>query len=150
MGQKGLTDAQAENLRLEFGKNVLPVKGGTPLVLIFLAQFKSPLIYILVIIAIISFLFQKYIDVALIISVVLLNSFMGFFQEYRAQKTLVALRNILKPKIIAIRNGQRKEIEISELVPGDIVVIGSGDKIPADGFLFWAGFGIINIDIYYL
>ncbi|HPO75328.1 MAG TPA: HAD-IC family P-type ATPase, partial [Candidatus Pacearchaeota archaeon] len=67
--------------------------------------------------------------------VIVVNVLMGFFQEYNAKKTLTALKKILKPKAIVIRNGERKEIEAKELVPGDLVVLGSGDRVPADGKL---------------
>jgi len=98
-----------------------------------LSQFKSPLIYILLAAVVIYAYLKEYMDVALIGIVVVLNSIMGFFQEYNAQKTLVALRNILKPKALVIRNGERKEIDIKKLVPGDLVVLTAGNKVPADG-----------------
>ncbi len=132
---QGLSEAETVKLRKEFGENLVPSKEGDSWFFILINQFKSPLIYILIVIAVLSAIFGKYIDVLLIGFVIILNSAMGFFQEYKAQKTLIALRKIIKPIAIVIRDGQRKEIENSQLVPGDIVVLGSGDKIPADGVL---------------
>ncbi|KKS67484.1 MAG: ATPase, P-type (Transporting), HAD superfamily, subfamily IC [Parcubacteria group bacterium GW2011_GWC2_42_6] len=132
---QGLSEAEAIKLRKEFGQNVISLKEGDSWFFILINQLKSPLIYILVAIAALSAIFGKYMDVLLIGFVVILNSAMGFFQEYKAQKTLIALRRILKPTALVIRDGRQQEIEISQLVPGDLVVLGSGDKIPADGVL---------------
>lgn len=129
----GLLENQVIELRAKFGENSFLEKEDTSWVLIFLSQFKSPLVYTLVVVSAISFFLKDYLNVGLILIVVLVNALMGFFQEYRAQKTLVALRKILKPKIIVIRDGKKKEIEISQLVPGDLAVLYSGDKVPADG-----------------
>ncbi len=133
MSYQGLNENEVLELRKKFGENVLLAKEGTPWLLILFSQLKSPLIYILIVIGIISLLFREYFDVILIWSVIVLNTLMGFFQEYHVEKTLAALRKILKPKTIVIREGKRREIEVKELVPGDLVVLGSGDKIPADG-----------------
>src|SRR4030042_874989 len=117
---QGLTEAEAAKLKQSYGENVVRLKEGDPWFFILINQFKSPLIYILIVIAAFSALFGKYMDVLLIGFVIILNSVMGFFQEYKAQKTLIALRKILKPTAIVIRDGQRKEMEISQLVRGDI------------------------------
>ncbi|MFA5080531.1 MAG: HAD-IC family P-type ATPase [Candidatus Paceibacterota bacterium] len=132
---QGLSEAEVIVLREKFGKNIISLKESDSWFSILINQFKSPLIYILIVIAALSILFGKYMDVLMIGLVIILNAVMGFFQEYKAQKTLIALRKILKPISIVIREGQHKEIESSQLVPGDIVVLGSGDKIPADGIL---------------
>ncbi|TSC53806.1 MAG: Ca2+-transporting ATPase [Microgenomates group bacterium LiPW_31] len=132
---KGLSEEKVFQLKKQFGENILPVKEGTSWPLILLSQFKSPLIYILLLVGLISLFLGEYINVILIGAVVVLNVFMGFFQEYNAKKTLLALRKILKPITTVIRNGVRKKIESRELVPGDLVVLGSGDKVPADGQL---------------
>lgn len=135
MRHKGLTENEVLELRKKFGENTISLKKETSWFFILLSQLKSPLIYILIIISFISLFFKEYFDVLLIWSVIVLNTIMGFFQEYQAEKTLVALSKILKPKTWVIRGSQRKEIEAKELVPGDLVVLGSGDKIPADGML---------------
>ncbi|OIN89396.1 hypothetical protein AUJ40_02015 [Candidatus Berkelbacteria bacterium CG1_02_42_45] len=129
----GLSEAEALKRREKFGENVLREKKGPSPFYIFISQFKSPLIYVLLFAAIISFLFQEYSDFGLITAVIALNAIMGFYQEYNAQKTLSALKKILKPIASVIRQGKRTEIEVKDLVPGDIVVLAAGDQIPADG-----------------
>lgn len=129
----GLNEKEIFELRKKFGYNALPDKEGLSKVLILLSQFKSPLIYIVFLAALASIAFGEYNDAILIGLVIILNVLMGFFQEHRAQKTLKALRRIIKPKTLVIRNGERKEIETRYLVPGDLVVLGIGNRIPADG-----------------
>ncbi len=135
MVYEGLKQEAVDKLALRYGKNVLPQKESDSGFLIFLRQFKSPLIYILLIAAIISIYAKEFFDVYLILAVVAVDVSMGFYQEFRAHKTFVALKNILQPTIIAIRNNQKTLINVQDLVPEDIVVLGSGDKIPADGEL---------------
>jgi len=130
---KGLSEKQVVELREKFGENAISLKEKTAWFLILLSQVKSPLIYILIVIGFISLFFKEYFDVILIWSVIILNTLMGFFQEYHVEKTLLALRRLLKPKTMVIREGKRKEIESKELVPGDLVILNSGDKVPADG-----------------
>ncbi len=144
---QGLSEVKATALLEKFGENAIKVKEGDSRLFILFNQLKSPLIYILIVIAFISAFFGKYTDVLLIGFVVVLNSAMGFFQEYKAQKTLIALRRILKPTTIVIRDSKRREIEISKLVPGDTVVLGAGDKIPADGVVIEAVNLIVNESI---
>lgn len=132
---RGLSDLQVSELQKKHGKNILPQKQKVTAFDIFLNQFKSPLIYILVIAALISLFTSEITDVYLIGFVMMLNVAMGFYQEYSAQKTLQALKNILKNTAIVIRSGSKKEINIEEIVPGDLIILGSGDKIPADGKL---------------
>lgn len=131
----GLTQDEAAKLKQQWGDNVLPSKENFSWFGIFAGQFKSPLVYILLIAAGISLFFGEYTDVALILMVVSINALMSFYQEYSAQKTLKALNQIISPKIIALRDGQRQEIEVKNLVPGDVVVLGGGDKVPSDGVI---------------
>ncbi|PKL72690.1 hypothetical protein CVV26_00270 [Candidatus Kuenenbacteria bacterium HGW-Kuenenbacteria-1] len=135
MQHQGLKENEIKKLREKFGENSLPAEKQFSFITIFFSQFKSPLIYILFFVGLISLFFKEYIDAVLIVLVGLFNALLGFFQEYNSQKTLVALKNIIKPKALVIRDGCRKQIEAKELVPGDLVIIGSGDKIPADGEL---------------
>lgn len=132
---KGLTEKQVLELRRKYGENIIPFKEKATRFSILFRQFKSPLIYILIIVGLVSLALKEYIDAGLIFVVIIVNVLMGFFQEYNAQKTLTALRNILKPKTIVFREGRRQEIEVKELVPGDLVVLGPGDRISADGKL---------------
>jgi len=132
---KGLSEKQVLEIRKKFGENLIPLKERANWLFILFSQFKSPLIYILIIISFISLFFKEYFDVILIWVVIALNTIMGFFQEYHAEKTLIALSKILRPKTWVIREGLREEVEVKELVPGDLVVLDSGDRIPADGKL---------------
>jgi len=132
---EGLSQTQVLELRQQFGENVLSKKENVSWLKIFFDQFKSPLIYILLIVALISFALGRYIDGSLILIVVIVDVLMGFYQEYNAQKTLVALRGLLKPRAVVIRGGQKVDIEVKDIVPGDVVVLTAGDKVPADGRL---------------
>jgi Ca2+-transporting ATPase len=131
----GLSTSQVKSLQEKYGLNTLPVKEGPSRLHIVWSQVKNPLTYILVMVGAISLLMSEYINALLILLVTLLNVTIGFFQEYSAQKTLSALRTYLKPLATVIRNGQKVEIDAKNLVPGDVVVLNIGDKIPADGFL---------------
>ena len=129
----GLSENDVERLRSQYGKNTLALKEEQPWYSLIFSQFKSPMVYILIFVALISLFLKEYIDSGLIFIVLMINAMMGFYQEYHAQKTLNALRNLIRPKTLVIRNGKNKEIEIQDLVPGDIVIVNAGDKIPADG-----------------
>ena len=132
---KGLSESDIPTLKKQFGENVLPEKEGFSSLQLFFSQFKSPLVYILLFAASISLIFKEYIDLALIGVVVIFNSLMGFYQEYQAQRTLRALAKMLRPKSVVIRDGYKKRIESSQLLPGDLVILASGDRVPADGVL---------------
>lgn len=131
----GLSKNEVVELQKKYGKNILPIKDSFSRPLIFFSQFKSPLVYILLVVAIISLLFGEFFDASLVAVVIFVNALMGYYQELSSQKTLVSLRNILQPTALVIRNGSRHEINIQELVPGDIVALNAGDKIPGDGIL---------------
>ncbi|MDD4135650.1 MAG: HAD-IC family P-type ATPase [Candidatus Shapirobacteria bacterium] len=131
----GLSKNEVIELQKKYGKNILPIKDNFSRPLIFFSQFKSPLVYILIFVAIISLSFGEFLDASLITIVILVNSLLGYYQELSSQKTLVSLRNILQPTALVVRNGSRREIGIQELVPGDIVALNAGDKIPGDGIL---------------
>ncbi|HOO47892.1 MAG TPA: HAD-IC family P-type ATPase, partial [Candidatus Paceibacterota bacterium] len=118
-----------------FGKNKLPKEKQLSQLKIFLSQFKSPLIYILIFAGIITFVLKEYTD-ALIISVaVIINTIVGFIQESKSSKALNKLKKVLSLKAIVLREGQIKEIQAEDLVPGDIIFLRPGDKVPADGRL---------------
>lgn len=119
--------------QLQYGKNVLPEEKTVSAIRIFLLQFANPLVYILLLAGLVSLFMRKYLDIGLILSVVFLNALMGFFQENKTQKTLSALKKLVKPKARVLRDGEKKEVEATELVLGDIVYLGAGDRVPADG-----------------
>jgi Ca2+-transporting ATPase len=135
MNFEGLSEKEVLERRKKYGWNLILEKERLKVFSIFISQFKNPLIYILLFVGAVSLIFGEFFDFLLVILVVILNVLMGFFQEYNAKKTLYALRKIIKPMVMVIREGKRKLIEAKELVPGDLVVLISGDKIPADGRL---------------
>lgn len=131
---KGLTDIQVQELQKKHGFNEIVAANKRSLFSMFIAQFNNILIIILIIAAIIS-AFHDITEAIVIAVIIILNAAVGFFQEFRTEKTLQALNNMISPSIRVIRNGNEQMIETKLLVPGDIVVLGEGDKIPADGFL---------------
>lgn len=135
MNLYGLTEKEASKRQIRYGFNEIEEKERLNPLSIFLSQFKNPLVYILFFVGSLSLILKEYFDFTLILGVLLLNSIMGFFQEYTAKRTLFALRKILKINAMVIREGKRKIIEAKNLVPGDLVVLLAGDKIPADGEL---------------
>ncbi|HZD59688.1 MAG TPA: HAD-IC family P-type ATPase, partial [Anaerolineae bacterium] len=128
----GLTEDEVE-VRLEkFGPNKLAEEEKTPILVTVLHQFQDPLIYILLIAGVITILLQDYIDAAVIFAVVVLNAVIGFIQEYKAEESIRALRKLLALKTTVIRDGFEREFDAEMIVPGDIVLLQSGQKIPAD------------------
>ncbi|HOG47118.1 MAG TPA: cation-transporting P-type ATPase [Anaerolineae bacterium] len=130
---RGLSTAEVLEQRRRFGENVLPTTRGPTAWSILVDQFKSPLIYIILIAAAISLVAGQRVDFVIIMAVVAIDVAVGFIQEYRAQRTYSALRGLLKPTTTVIRDGTRQEVEIREVVPGDLVVLSAGERIPADG-----------------
>ncbi len=131
-GLTGLTGAQAAARLAEVGPNRLPeAKLAGPL-LIFARQFLSPFVYILVIAAGVSLAVQQYPSAVFIVAVLLINAVIGTVQEYSAQRSASALRNMVRGTARVVRDGTVHSIDIEDIVPGDLVLVASGDKIPAD------------------
>lgn len=133
MKYRYLSTQEAEERQKKYGENSLPEEKTASGLKIFLSQFANPLVYVLLCAGLISIILNKYLDIALIFSVVIVNSLMGFFQEYKTQKTLSALKKLVKPIAKVIRDNEKQNIMASELVPGDVVILGAGDRVPADG-----------------
>lgn len=131
----GLSSTEVLAARQEYGENRLPKEKTTSIWVILLNQIKSPLVYIILVAALVSLFAKEYGDFAIIMAVVVIDVIMGFVQEYQAQKIYVALKGLLKPTTTVIRDGERCEIEVWELVPGDLVLLTSGEKVPGDGQL---------------
>lgn len=131
--EKGLEEKDVVSRQMEFGKN--EIAGEKPLsgLKILLDQFKSPLIYILIIAGIITLLLKDFTDSIVIFGAVILNTIVGYFQESKASKTLQELKKIVKQTAQVIREGREKLIDSTEMVPGDIFVLNVGEKVPADG-----------------
>jgi len=130
--KNGLTSAKARANLAKHGYNELKTKREFRALRIFLSQFTSFLIIILGIAGAISILLHEYIDGIAIYGILILNAGIGFFQEYKAENAVAALKKMVVPHTIVIRDGKQKEISIRDLVPDDIVVLAEGDKIPAD------------------
>lgn len=133
--ESGLSNKAVKQRQEEYGKNVLPEKGGTSVIALFLKQFKDFLILILFIAAGIAFWADQMADVYIILAVILFNAIMGFVQEYRAEKAIESIKSLVKKKAYVLREGRQKQVEAAEVVPGDIIVLKEGATIPADGRL---------------
>ncbi len=131
----GLSQTGVLELRKQYGENRLPAEKGTSVWTILLNQVKSPLVYIILVAAGVSLLVKEYNDFIIIMAVVIIDVILGFFQEYQAQQTYSALKGLLKPSTTVVRDGERQEVEVWELVPGDLVLLNSGEHVPADGEL---------------
>ncbi|MBE0568082.1 MAG: HAD-IC family P-type ATPase [Deltaproteobacteria bacterium] len=134
--EEGLTEAQAKNRLETYGPNILPEAAGISRIKIFLHQFTSPLIYILVAAAVVTAILGEYIDTGVIVAVLILNAVIGYFQEFKAETSVRALKSMVVPKARVVREGKEREIPSGNLVPGDIVLLASGGKVPADLRLF--------------
>ncbi|MEZ2715299.1 calcium-translocating P-type ATPase, SERCA-type [Niallia circulans] len=128
----GLSDEEAEKRRKNFGYNELEEGEKQSLLLIFFSQFKDFMVLVLLAATLISGLLGEYIDAIAIIAIIILNSFLGFFQEIRAEKSLSALKELSQPHVQALRNGEWISLLSKELVPGDVIKFASGDRIGAD------------------
>jgi len=129
----GLTEKEVQERLHSYGKNKLPEEQPPTSLELFLKQFRSPLIFILVIAGFITFALGERLDSIVIFGAVFLNTFIGYFQEGKATNSLFALKKILKHKALVLREGKEKEIAQEEVVPGDIIVLNAGNSIPADG-----------------
>jgi Ca2+-transporting ATPase len=130
--EEGLSEAQAKKHLETYGPNTIAEKKETNRLQIFIRQFTSPLIYILLIAALVTFLLQSYTDTGVILTVVVFNAIIGFIQEFKAEESMRALKRLMVPKAKVLRENREKEISSEELVPGDIVLLTSGAKVPAD------------------
>lgn len=128
----GLNDEQVKQGLEKFGSNRLTVKHGKSKWALLASQFNQPLVYILLISAVVTASLQEWVDAGVIFGVVLINALIGFVQEANALKAIDALSHSLNKTATVLRNGQKRLIASSELVPGDLVFLQSGDKVPAD------------------
>jgi Ca2+-transporting ATPase len=133
--QKGLSNEEAERRLSEFGYNELKEKKGVTPLQIFLNQFKDVFVIMLIVATIISFLIGETVDAITIAVIVILNSVVGFIQEYRSEKAMEAMKKLTAPKAHVIRDGNETMIDAREIVPGDIVLLEAGDRVPADARL---------------
>src|SRR5699024_10260493 len=128
----GLTDKQAEQRRKQYGPNRLESEKNTSRWLIFLKQFQDFMVLILLAATLIAGMLGEYVDAIAIMTIVLVNGFLGYFQEQKAEKSLSKLKEMSAPIADVLRDGKWEKVPSQEVVVGDVVRINSGDRIPAD------------------
>jgi Ca2+-transporting ATPase len=133
----GLSSSEATARLKQYGPNQLEERGGPSAISIFFSQFRDFIIWILIGAALVSGLLREWVDSLAIIAIVILNAVLGFIQEYRAEKSLVALKKLSSPTSKVIRDGQKGIVNSFELVPGDIIELEAGDSVPADSRIGW-------------
>ncbi|MEB3228755.1 MAG: HAD-IC family P-type ATPase [Synechocystis sp.] len=131
-GGQGLTPEQIPLRRERYGSNELTSKTGKSPLERFLLGFKQPLIYILLVAGGVTLLLRDWVDAGVILGVTLINAIIGFLQESKAENTLAALAKSVSTEATVLRGGQKKRLNARELVPGDLVLLTAGDKVPAD------------------
>jgi len=136
VSENGLSEGEARQRLSRYGQNKLAEEEKISALTILFHQFTSPLIYILLIAGIVTLFLHEYIDSGVIFAVVVLNAVIGFTQEYKAEQSVRALKRMVVPKAKVLREGREREIASEELVPGDIVLLVSGVRVPADLRLF--------------
>ncbi len=144
MNYPGLTTKQARKQLALSGYNEISEGNKVSAVRIFLTQLKSPLVYILILASIFSLALGEYKDAIFILAVVVINSILGFYQEYKAENALEALKKSVSKTIKVIRDGQPRFIDTRELVPGDLFVLTAGTLVPCDALLVEANEMLVN------
>ena len=137
-GKDGLTNREAAERLARFGPNAVESEREDPWWTLALHQLRDPLIYILLFAAGVTFLLRDYTDTGVILAAVVLNGVIGFVQEYRARQAMRALARLSAPRAVVIREGTERQIASKDLVPGDVVVLASGSRVPADLRLTYA------------
>jgi len=128
----GLTENEVNIRQTKYGKNSLPKEKEPTLFEIIIRQFKSPMVFVLLIAAIICLFINEFLDAIFIGVALFINAILGTYQEYNAMKNASSIQKLLKIKTRVIRDNLKIEVDSEELVPGDIVLLESGDKVPAD------------------
>ncbi|SAM09015.1 hypothetical protein [Absidia glauca] len=130
--EDGLSDQDIEQRHAEYGYNEMEGEGGVNPVKLLLKQFLNVMVLILLIAMVVSFVFKDWIEGGVICAIMFLNAGVGFAQEFKAEKTMDSLRQMASPTSVVVRNGHQKTIGTRELVPGDIIILKSGDVVGAD------------------
>lgn len=128
----GLTDFEAAQRLQRYGPNILPPKRPRSASLRFLDQFNHALIYILIVAAIVTASLAHWVDTSVILGVVLINALIGFIQEAKAEKAILSIGNLLSSAATVIRDRRKMTVPTQDIVPGDLIVLSSGDRVPAD------------------
>ncbi len=131
--KEGLSEEEAKDRLTTFGKNTIKISKKSAKLKILLNQLTSPLILVLIVAGVITLAVSHYRDAIFIFVAVVVNSALGFYQENKAERALAELKTYLKQRARVIRSGKEREIDAESLVPGDIVRLNQGDRVPADG-----------------
>jgi len=130
--KRGLDDVEVKTKLKQFGYNKLPEEKRLSGLSVLFNQLRSPLVYVLIGAAVITFILQDYIDLAIILLAIFINTTLGFYQENKANKSVTYLRKLVTLKAKVLRNGHKVQVNAINIVPGDIVFLEAGDKVPAD------------------
>src|SRR3989344_2550291 len=144
---EGLSENEIRERLKIFGKNEISEQQKITRIKIFLSQFKNPLIFLLLIAGAITILLKDYRDAIAILAAALLNSLLGFYQENKAEEALAHLKSYIEDRVRVIREGRESEIDAKEIVPGDIIRVSQGDRVPADCRLIYINDLVVNESI---
>lgn len=133
--EDGLSNSEAVKRIEKYGRNRLPDPSQRSYLKMLINQFRNTMVYILIAAALISYYYDHLLDVYVILVVIAINTVVGFFQEFRAEKSVQALKQLMIPKAKVLRGGQTEEVSAHELVPGDVIILEEGNLIPADSRL---------------
>lgn len=134
--REGLNETEVQQRLQRFGPNVVSAKGGIPPWKRFLQQFHQPLVYILLAACAVTAFLNEWVDSSVIFGVVLINAIIGFIQEAKAEKAIDALNRLVVTEATVRRGGRKLRVPSADLVPGDVVLVQAGDRVPADLRLF--------------
>jgi Ca2+-transporting ATPase len=136
--ERGLTSAEAAARLAQYGPNELPAAPPVSVLKLFLSQFSSLIVWVLIGAAIVSGLLQEWVDAAAIVAIVILNAILGFVQEFRAERSLEALKQMVVVTARVFRDGSLVSLPARDLVPSDLIQVEAGDRIPTDARLVYA------------
>jgi potassium/sodium efflux P-type ATPase len=131
----GLSEKEAKKRLAEYGPNKIEKKQTWRWLVLIGHQFNDALVWILLVAAGLAVIFREWRDVAIILAIILINAVIGFTQEWKAKRIMERIRKFASDKATVFRNGRKKEVDASEIVPGDVIFISSGDNVPADGYI---------------
>ncbi len=135
--ERGLTYAEAERRFKRYGRNEIKRNGRANALRIFASQFKDPVVYVLVVAVALSAVVHELVNAVVIGAILFLNSIFGFVQEYKAERAIELLKKFETLRARVVRGGVEQEIDAVMLVPGDVIIVDAGDKVPADARLIW-------------
>ena len=128
----GITTAEAKKRIASYGSNSLKPQKRSGTFILFIGQFRSPIILILLAATVLSFFLRNFVDASIILSIVIISGILGFWQEFSASNAVAKLLALVQIKVAVLRDGKQVEISIENIVPGDIVILNAGDVVPGD------------------